>query len=100
MMWGMPIGVYSLATYTAVYVATEMVDQVGGWAADGSKLGVLAGGMVLAYRIAAKAQRDAVVLYKEAAADADARLDKERKDWERERAQLYDELARMRGHQP
>ena len=95
-MWHMPLGIYAALVAGGLIAASEYVDQFGGWVADGSKLGVIAGGMVLAYRIASRAQQDAVVLYKEAAADADARLDKERADWERERAQLYEQLAQLR----
>ena len=94
------IDVVSLAATAVVIAAADVAESVGGWVSDGSKVGVIGAGMAIAYRITARANADAVSLYKEAAADADARLDKERKDWERERAQLYDELARMRGHQP
>lgn len=94
------VAALAIASTAVVMVAADVAESVGGWVADGSKVGVIGAGMAIAYKITAKANADAVILYKEAAADADARLDKERKDWERERAQLYDELARMRGHQP
>lgn len=96
MMVGHHVAALTIAATAVVMVAADVAESVGGWAADGSKIGVIGAGMAFAYKITAKANADAVIRYKEAAADADARLDKERADWERERAQLYEQLAQLR----
>lgn len=89
-----------LAASIVAAAATDVADTVGVWVSDGSKLGVIGIGMVLAYRITSKAQRDAVAVYRESARDADERLDKERADWARREAALVAQLERLSNQPP
>lgn len=71
----------------------DQLDELGQIAADGSRFALIAGGMVIAYRVTSKAHRDAIAVYKETAADIDARLDKERAEWAAREAALLKQLG-------
>lgn len=51
-------------------------------------LSILPGAMLVAYRLSLRSHSAAIAIYKAAAADADARLSHERKQWVEERAML------------
>lgn len=63
--------------------------------ADGSKFGVIAGGMWVAYRLNRKASADAIAVYQQAAADADKRLAVERAAWAAEKSALLAQIKQM-----
>lgn len=92
------------AATVGVLAVSSFVDGLGNVAADGSRLGLIAGGMFIAYRVTSKAHRDAVDLYRDASADAAARLARERleaaqllaherEEWARREAALLAQLG-------
>lgn len=86
----------TLAVVAVVAVSEAIADlgELGAVAADGSRLALIAGGMLIAYRVTSKAHREAVDLYREASADAAAALMRERADAAVNLAREREEWAR------
>ena len=52
------VAALTIAATAVVMVAADVAESVGGWAADGSKIGVIGAGMAIAYKITAKANAE------------------------------------------
>ena len=87
---------FATASSNLVLFVDGNIDQVPDLLFEGARLGGIGAAMYTAYRVTNRAQTDAVAIYKTAAADADARLNLERQQWQAERIELLQQLAELR----
>ena len=74
----------------------QVADNIGGYVSEWGRDLVIAGAILLAWRILRAAQVEAVERYKQNAAEADSKLDAERAEWHEERARLQREIDTLR----
>jgi hypothetical protein len=85
----------SLAT-AGVLLAAEVVNDIGGILSEWGRNVIIAGAMLVAWRVIRAAETGAVDRYKQTAEEADTKLKGEREAWKAERETLHQEILELR----
>lgn len=77
-------------------LATEVVEEIGGFVGEWGRDLIIGGAMLIAWRILRSAESNAVLRYKLTADEADETLAEERIRWERERVSMAAKIRELR----